>query len=101
MKFEIPKETSEMYGYGKLLSQLLKFIEIETDFNPSKRYIDSVKILDMISVASAEIKKELEIKEDVLLSKKLDIEYGAEEAEKFDKWADREAEKESKSVSNY
>jgi len=60
-KFEIPKDNiDKTFGFSNALSQLLSFVQKETEFNPEKRFIDSVKILDMISGAAAEIKIELQ-----------------------------------------
>lgn len=47
-------------GYSYAIKELMKWIEDETQFDPAKRHIDSVKILDGIGAACSEIKSAME-----------------------------------------
>lgn len=54
-----------LYGYGDCLKGLLQYIHETTGFNPEKRYIDSVDLLDKIAASSADVSrllKEAEVK---------------------------------------
>lgn len=44
-------------GYSKAIGELMKWMEAETQFDPHKRLIDSVKILDGIGVVAIQIKE--------------------------------------------
>ena len=48
-------DINEVGGYTKCLKSLLRFLEEETNFNPDKRFIDSVNILDRITNTNAEL----------------------------------------------
>ena len=43
-------------AYGSLLNELLSYVQDATEYNPEKRMIDSVPLLDKISASCAEIK---------------------------------------------
>ncbi len=45
----------QVTGYSKALMELLKWLGAETNFDPAKRHIDSVTILDNIGAASKDI----------------------------------------------
>lgn len=42
-------------GYVACLSALLTFLKNETEFDPAKRYVDSVKLLDRIANTNEEL----------------------------------------------
>lgn len=46
---------NEISGYLAALRGLYQFIETETQFDPNKRYIDSVKLLEAISATTDEL----------------------------------------------
>lgn len=49
------KSMSEILGYIKCLRDLYNHVKDETQFNPDKRFIDSVTILDKITATSGEL----------------------------------------------
>jgi len=48
----------KLSGYSYALSDLLKYMEDITQFDPSKRFVDSVDIINTISETNAEITKQ-------------------------------------------
>lgn len=42
-------------GFGKCLSELYKYLAQKTEFNPEKRMIDAVDLLEKISATSDEL----------------------------------------------
>jgi hypothetical protein len=52
-------DVSGINGYSKALQHLYKYIAQETQYNPAKRYIDAVPILDAIGEINAEFAQAL------------------------------------------
>jgi len=60
------KDIVAVSGYSRAILDLLDWIKKETDYDPAKRYVDSVKILDGIGEVNKEITKALNaIREDL------------------------------------
>lgn len=49
------ENVEEIMAFSKALSEMLNFIKEKTEFNPTKRMIDAVDILDKIAVTSKEL----------------------------------------------
>ena len=57
-------------GFIKCMNEIYKHIESVTNFNPAKKYIDAVPLLNKMSATSAELaellnKEQVKIKEEV------------------------------------
>lgn len=52
-----PENVDKVNGYLYCLQDLLKYMEQLTEFNPSKRFIDSVDILNAITETNAALKE--------------------------------------------
>lgn len=50
-----PINIDEINGYREALEDILSFLKEKTEFNPAKRMVDSVDILDSISETSGKI----------------------------------------------
>ena len=52
-----PQNVDKLSGYTYALSDLLKYMEEITLFDPSRRFVDSVDIINTISETNAELTK--------------------------------------------
>ena len=53
------KTIEEINGYQKALDAVYKYLAEVTQFNPVKRYVDAVDILDLIGNTNAELMQQL------------------------------------------
>ena len=53
----LPVDASKVTGYMNCLEDVLAYLQNKTEFNPAKRMIDSVELLDSITDTNAELIK--------------------------------------------
>lgn len=63
-------DINRIFGYQEAINAFYRYIAEQTEFNPEKRYIDAVLLLDKISATNAKLgqllkEAEVELKQDI------------------------------------